>query len=77
VRARLLIRDNRTVVGFHLGLLWDRLELLGEAMDAVGALWREGRIGPRVDSAYPFERAADAHRRMRDRKNVGKVVLVP
>lgn len=72
-----LLRDNRTVAGFHVARLWDRPEILGEALSAVAALWREGKIKPRVDSTYPFERAADAHRRMHERKNVGKVVLVP
>jgi Zinc-binding dehydrogenase len=55
----------------------DRPDVLGEAMAAVAVLWREGKVRPRVDSTYPFERAADAHRRMHDRKNVGKVVLAP
>jgi NADPH:quinone reductase-like Zn-dependent oxidoreductase len=72
-----LLRDNRTVAGFHLARLWDRPELLGEALGAVADLWREGKIAPRIDSTCPFERAADAHRRMHERRNVGKVVLVP
>jgi synaptic vesicle membrane protein VAT-1 len=72
-----LLNDNRTVAGFHLGRLWDRPEVLEEAMGAVAMLWREGKIKPRVDSTYRFEQAADAHRRMHDRKNVGKIVLVP
>jgi NADPH:quinone reductase-like Zn-dependent oxidoreductase len=46
-------------------------------MDALVALWREGRIRPHVDSTFPLERAAEAHRRIQDRRNVGKVVLVP
>lgn len=72
-----LLRDNRTVAGFHLARLWDRPEILGEALGAVAELWREGKIRPRVDSTYPFERAAEAHRRLHERRNVGKVVLVP
>jgi NADPH:quinone reductase-like Zn-dependent oxidoreductase len=72
-----LMGENRTVAGFNLGHLWRRPELVGEAMGALVALWRDGKVRPRVDSTYPFERAADAHRRLHDRKNVGKVVLVP
>ncbi|MGA8574839.1 MAG: NAD(P)H-quinone oxidoreductase [Candidatus Cybelea sp.] len=34
-------------------------------------------IRPIVDSVYPFERAADAHRRMESSAHVGKIVLVP
>jgi NADPH:quinone reductase-like Zn-dependent oxidoreductase len=72
-----LLADNRTVAGFNLARLWNRPEILGEALRAVADLWRDGKITPRVDSTYPFERAADAHRRMHERRNVGKVVLVP
>ncbi len=72
-----LMNQNRAVAGFNLGHLWKRPEMVGEALEALLALWREGKIRPHVDSTHPFERAADAHRRIQDRKNVGKVVLVP
>ena len=32
---------------------------------------------PVVAEAFPFDRAADAHRFIAERRNVGKVVLVP
>ncbi len=72
-----LMARNRAVAGFNLGHLWRRPELVGGALEAVLALWREGRIAPRVDSTFPLERAAEAHRRIQERRNVGKVVLVP
>jgi len=72
-----LMTDNRSVAGVHMGRLWRETELLRAEMDALLTLWREGRIRPRVDCAVPFDRAADAHRRIQDRANVGKVVLVP
>jgi NADPH:quinone reductase-like Zn-dependent oxidoreductase len=50
--------------------------VLGE-MEALLALFREGRIRPRIDSAYPFQEAARAHERLHGRGNVGKVLLVP
>lgn len=36
-----------------------------------------GRLEPVVDEAFPFDRAADAHRYIGEGRNVGKVVLVP
>ncbi len=36
-----------------------------------------GVIEPHVHAAVPFDRAADAHRVIERRENVGKVVLVP
>lgn len=72
-----LLADNRGVAGFHLGHLWSRPELVREAMAALIPLWREGKVRPRIDSTYPLEHAAAAHRRLHERKNVGKVLLVP
>lgn len=72
-----LMNENRAVAGFNLGHLWKRPDLVRGAMDALVALWRGGKIKPHVDSTFPLERAADAHRRIEERKNVGKVVLVP
>jgi NADPH:quinone reductase-like Zn-dependent oxidoreductase len=34
-------------------------------------------IRPVVDSSFSFERAADAHHRLIDGLNIGKVVLTP
>ena len=51
--------------------------LLREELEAVLDLWRAGAIRPRVDEAVPFAEAARAHRRLSERRNVGKVVLVP
>ena len=35
----------------------------------------DGRFRPLVDSVFPLDRAADAHRRMASNENVGKIVL--
>jgi putative PIG3 family NAD(P)H quinone oxidoreductase len=37
---------------------------------------REGRIKPLMDSAFPLEKAADAHRRIETSEHIGKIVLV-
>ena len=34
-----------------------------------------GELKPIVDSVYPLDRAADAHRHMEANKNLGKIVL--
>ncbi|HTP51963.1 MAG TPA: zinc-binding dehydrogenase [Anaeromyxobacteraceae bacterium] len=72
-----LVNDNRAVAGVHPGALWGEIELMGEELRAVLELFEQGRVHPRVDSVFPFARAADAHRRIQERKNVGKVLLVP
>jgi NADPH2:quinone reductase len=38
-------------------------------------LLRDGRIKPLMDSTFPLEKAADAHRRMETSEHIGKIVL--
>lgn len=72
-----LMDANRSIAGVNMGHLWGETELLRGELDALVALFREGRIRPHIDSTFPFAEAAAAHRRLESRKNVGKVVLVP
>jgi NADPH:quinone reductase-like Zn-dependent oxidoreductase len=72
-----LMGTNRSIAGVNIGHLWDEQEMLTEELHALLDLYRKGSIKPRIDAVIPFERAAEAHRRIQDRKNVGKVVLVP
>ena len=48
-------------------------------VDAIEArvmpLLRLGRIKPLIDSTFPLERAADAHRRIETSEHIGKIVL--
>lgn len=43
--------------------------------EAVWPLLESGRVRPLIDSTFPLERAADAHRRMESGEHVGKIVL--
>jgi len=72
-----LMNDNRSVAGVNMGHLWGETALLGEELSALLELHRRGSIRPRVDRVFPFERAAEAHRHVQGRLNVGKVLLVP
>jgi zinc-binding alcohol dehydrogenase family protein len=38
---------------------------------------QKGELKPVVAEAFPFDRAPDAHRFIAERRNIGKVVLVP
>jgi len=72
-----LMNDNRAVAGVNIGHLWGEEELMTREIRDLLELYREGAVKPLVDSTFPFQRAADAHRRLVERKNIGKVVLVP
>ena len=72
-----LMNDNRGVAGVNMGHLWSELDMLRATMVELVALYDTGAVRPTIDSTFPFDRAADAHTRLHDRKNVGKVLLVP
>jgi NADPH:quinone reductase-like Zn-dependent oxidoreductase len=72
-----LMDRNHTVSGVNLGHLWERADLIREELAALLDLWRAGALRPRIDGVFPFDEAAAAHRRIGERRNVGKVVLVP
>jgi NADPH2:quinone reductase len=74
----LLVGRNIGIQGFFLGrLMRRRPELVREATDEVLALWRDGAVRPLVGAVYPLTEAAEAHRLIEERRNQGKVVLVP
>lgn len=72
-----LMSDNRGVIGVNVGHLWRRPEPLREALGEVLALVAQGVLRPVVDRTVPFAEAATAHRLLQERRNFGKVVLVP
>jgi NADPH:quinone reductase-like Zn-dependent oxidoreductase len=72
-----LMNRNRSVSGVNIGHLWREAELLRTELSAVLTLWRDGKVRPRIDSVHPFTAAAAAHARLTERRNVGKVILVP
>ncbi|MCA1451979.1 NAD(P)H-quinone oxidoreductase [Bradyrhizobium sp. BRP22] len=54
----------------------DKAAMVAAIEDKVMPLLREGRIKPLMDSSFPLEKAADAHRRMETSAHIGKIVLV-
>ncbi len=74
---RRLIDQNKGVFGVNLGHLWDEMDRLSGWFEKLLDLYRAGALRPVVDSTFSFERAAEAHHHIQDRKNIGKVVLTP
>jgi synaptic vesicle membrane protein VAT-1 len=72
-----LMNRNRGVFGLNLGHLWDEQRQLAESMMFLLGEVAAGRIAPVVARTFALDRAADAHRFMQQRANVGKVVLIP
>jgi putative PIG3 family NAD(P)H quinone oxidoreductase len=53
----------------------DKAAMVRAIEQKVMPLLREGRVKPLMDSAFPLENAADAHRRMETSAHIGKIVL--
>jgi NADPH:quinone reductase-like Zn-dependent oxidoreductase len=70
-----LLNDNATVTGVNLGHLWDHTTLLRHSMQTLLELYQEGKITPVVAQTFPLADAAEAHRYLQERRNIGKVVL--
>jgi NADPH:quinone reductase len=54
----------------------DKAAMVAAIESKVMPLLREGRIKPLMDSSFPLEKAADAHRRMETSEHIGKIVLL-
>jgi NADPH:quinone reductase-like Zn-dependent oxidoreductase len=71
-----VMNENKGVFGLNM-LSWWKREGLDRVLEPLAAELDEGAYDPVVGGSFPFDRAADAHRFIAERKNVGKVVLTP
>jgi NADPH:quinone reductase-like Zn-dependent oxidoreductase len=69
--------DSKAVIGLNVLRLWDDAGTLEPWIAPVQALLAGGVLRPVVAEEVPFDRAGDAHRVIVERRNIGKVVLVP
>ncbi len=72
-----MMNENKGVFGLNMLAWWDREGSLDRALEPLTGGLENGTLKPVVAETFPFDRAADAHRFIAERKNVGKVVLVP
>ena len=72
-----LMGDNRIVAGLNLGAMWDDHELIQDGLQRVVGYWTSGAARPHIDSQFSFDDAREAHGRLENAKNMGKVILVP
>src|SRR5262245_7604406 len=71
-----VMNENKGVFGLNMLKWWDA-EGLDRVLEPLSGGLAAGEFDPVVAESFPFERAADAHRFIADRRNIGKVVLVP
>ncbi|HJX93726.1 MAG TPA: zinc-binding dehydrogenase, partial [Pyrinomonadaceae bacterium] len=72
-----LLNKNRGVFGLNLGHMWHEPEKVAVWMLEIRRGVEEGWIRPHVDRTFSFTETGLAHTYLEERKNIGKVVLVP
>jgi NADPH:quinone reductase-like Zn-dependent oxidoreductase len=72
-----LLNQNRGVFGLNLLSWWRREGGMDRITAPLLSDLNRKQLMPVVARSYPFEQAADAHRYLAERRNIGKVVLTP
>jgi synaptic vesicle membrane protein VAT-1 len=70
-----LTQQNKSIMAFNLSYLFDRHEVLREAMKQLIQWLEQGKLSPPSVHCYPLDRVADAHRALESGQTVGKLVL--
>jgi NADPH:quinone reductase-like Zn-dependent oxidoreductase len=70
-----MMSKNIAVIGVHLGRLGAKQSVMRREMTSLFELYAAGRIKPLVGKTFPLAQAAEAHRYIHNRSNIGKVVL--
>jgi NADPH:quinone reductase-like Zn-dependent oxidoreductase len=69
--------ESKVVIGLNMLTLWQDRGTLAPWIAPLSELLADGTIKPVVSDSFPFERAGDAQSVLSERRNIGKVVLVP
>jgi NADPH:quinone reductase-like Zn-dependent oxidoreductase len=72
-----VMNENKGVFGLNMLSWWDAEGSLDRVIKPLIPALGAGLLKPVVAEAFPFDRAPDAHRFIAERRNIGKVVLVP
>src|ERR1700752_1340195 len=73
----LLLNKNRGVFGLNLGHMWHEPEKVAIWFRDIIRGVDEGWVRPYVDRTFSFDQVGAAHQFLEERKNIGKVVLIP
>jgi NADPH:quinone reductase-like Zn-dependent oxidoreductase len=71
------MNENKGMFGLNMLHWWDQEGSLDRVLQPLLPQLEKGDLQPVVAEAFPFEQAPDAHRFIAERRNIGKVVLVP
>src|SRR5215207_2576728 len=72
-----IMNENKGVFGLNMLHWWDRERNVERMFGPLVKLLERGDLEPIVAQSFPFDRAGEAHTFIAERRNIGKVVLVP
>jgi synaptic vesicle membrane protein VAT-1 len=72
-----MMNENKGVAGLNMLHWWEREGQLDRLTEPLLGDLEAGRLEPVVAETFPFDRAGEAHQFIAERRNVGKVVLLP
>lgn len=72
-----MLNENKGVFGLNLNHWWKAENDMSRLLQPIGERLAKGSFRPIVAASFPFSRAAEAHRYLQERRNVGKVLLTP
>jgi NADPH:quinone reductase-like Zn-dependent oxidoreductase len=72
-----VMNENKGVFGLNMLSWWDAEGSLDRVIEPLIPALQDGTLKPVVAATFSFDRAPDAHRFIAERRNIGKVVLVP
>jgi NADPH:quinone reductase-like Zn-dependent oxidoreductase len=67
---------NKTISGFNLIYLFDKVDLFRDIMETLLSWTTEGQLPLAPITAFPFQDVVSAHKAMESGRSVGKLVLV-
>jgi NADPH:quinone reductase-like Zn-dependent oxidoreductase len=69
--------ESNAVIGLNMLTLWKDRETLEPWIEPLRELLDDGTIDPVIAGSFSFEEAGAAHDMLTERRNIGKVVLLP
>ena len=72
-----MTNESKSVLAFNLSYLFDRIDILNEALADIGRWLASGKIVAPPVTTYPLADVARAHADIESGKTIGKLVLIP
>lgn len=78
VNVYTLCQESHAICGLNLAVLSEQdPQRMLDVMEHLTVLYEQGKLKPHIDSEWPFAEVVKAMEQMVERRNVGKIILLP